>query len=298
MNRTALALTAALVTAGTAAATPFEPRRIPADADGVGHLDLDALRKTSSYTSLGLDKKIRDELGKLPVAADRWFLAAEGLSFWVDDAHASGGDTTGAVLVSFPRNSRAPQDIVAALVKAAKGKQLAAGQYELQRDGDKVVLAVAGDAVVFASDPASLRKTLAVADGKAASLATKALPPSINEKGVFVFAALDDSLLEQVKKAAESALFKTEMKSLTFDVAEIGADLRGRAIATMATADQAQKVKAVIDGLLALAALADEAKPFLPFDRFIKVAVDKTTVTATLKVPVAQLVDLLRARTP
>ena len=59
-----LALAVLLAVPATAAAAPLDTRLIPAEAQGVGHLDVDAARVTSLYKALRarVDKKAMADL--------------------------------------------------------------------------------------------------------------------------------------------------------------------------------------------------------------------------------------------
>ena len=54
----------------------------------------------------------------------------------------------------------------------------------------------------------------------------------------------------------------------------------------------------MLDGVVALISLADEAKPFQPIDRYVKIAIDNTTVTVTVTFPVADLLKLVKSHKP
>src|SRR4051794_33889330 len=92
-------------------ATPFEPATVPDQAAAIGHLDVDALRRTQLFTAVDAQKAIDAAIDKAP--ADLRSLArtiagsVRGISFWRDTEH-------GAVLIS----TREPRALGQLLAKA------------------------------------------------------------------------------------------------------------------------------------------------------------------------------------
>ena len=110
---------------------------------------------------------------------------------------------------------------------------------------------------------------------------------------MFAVVALGTSILDQVKQSASSALLKTDITSLAIDVGEFGPDLRAKAVAVMSDADGAQKVKSVIDGLIALASLSNDIKLPRPITDYVSVKVSGATVELDATFPTAELKKLM-----
>src|ERR1041385_5109344 len=78
---------------GAAFATPFEPATIPDQVQAVGHLDVDALRKTQIFNAVGGQAAIDAALGEAPPAmrpvAQSLARSARGVSFWHGADHGA-----------------------------------------------------------------------------------------------------------------------------------------------------------------------------------------------------------------
>lgn len=280
------ALVALLALPRPSAASPFDASRVPATAEGVGHVDVDALRKTTIY-SLVSAKLLKD--GKLDVdpkirpIATALMNSAQGVTFWM-------GNDTGAAIVKLSSTTL----VKPLLDKMATPKTVTVGGKKVERykmPGETTQLALVGDLLVISGDDPSIARTLDVVTGKAKSIA-KAKVPAPTANGVFFFASLGDKLLDKVKKAAESQTLKVDMTALTIDVGEVSAELRGRVRAVMATAENAQKVKGVVDGLLALASLADEAQKVEGILKRISVTVNGKALEIAVSIPSAELLKI------
>ncbi|HUS68895.1 MAG TPA: hypothetical protein VMZ28_30370 [Kofleriaceae bacterium] len=281
-----VALVALLGLPRPAAASPFDASRVPATAEGVGHVDVDALRKTTIY-SLVSAKLLKD--GKLDIdpkmrpIATALMNSAQGVTFWM-------GNDTGAAIVKLSSTTL----VKPLLDKMATPKTVTIGgksvaRYKIQ--GETTQIALVGDLLVISGDDPSIARTLDVVTGKAKSIA-KGKVPAPTANGVFFFASLGDKLLDKVKKAAESQTLKVDMTALTIDVGEVSAELRGRVRAVMATAENAQKVKGVVDGLLALASLADEAQKVEAILKRISVTVNGKALEIAVSIPSAELLKI------
>ena len=89
----AFAVAASALGAGTAAATPFDARTIPEQVDGVGHVDVDALRRTQLFGALGgqaaLDVMLDDAPAEVRAIAKSLSRSIRAVSFWYDDEHGA-----------------------------------------------------------------------------------------------------------------------------------------------------------------------------------------------------------------
>jgi len=299
------ALVFGLVFTPAADATPLDLHRIPADAAGVGHLDVDALRASSLMKMLeaALDADKDDaELVKAKPIITQLEKNCSAITLWLVDVPKPAtakpataksddkSDTTGVVLFEFPGVAAAND--FANSIAALAGKKMQGGRYTITMDEKPITVAVFGNVVGLSDSVADLDRTIAVSQGKAASLTAKQLPATM-ERGMFLFAVLGKGMLDDVRKAAGSTLLQTEMSSVTLNIGEIAGELRAHATATMATLDGAQKVKSVLDGLLALAALADDAKQYASITKNVKISISGTTTDLAFAMPTADLVKLL-----
>src|SRR4051794_33552887 len=74
--------------AGPAFAAPFEPAKVPDQVAAVGHLDVDALRRTQIFATAGGQAAIDAALGDAPPAlrpvVQSLSRSVHGVSFWRD----------------------------------------------------------------------------------------------------------------------------------------------------------------------------------------------------------------------
>lgn len=278
-----------------ALATPLDATRIPAEADGVGHIDMDALRKTALHRLIApkllngshwtdIDPKLRPLVRTL-------FDVAQGLSFWLTDRD------TGAVLVRVPD----PKRIQAMLDKLPRKGQLRVagqlvGRYALSSDKhDENLVAVVGNHLVMADDEKSIGRAIEAASGRGRSLAQRGVPDAALQRGVFFFTALDGKLLDEVKNAAQSATLRLNMSSLTVHVGEVRAELNCRVKMTLGSADEATKLKSMAEGVLALASMSDEAAQLKPFTKGLKITAAGKALEVSFSMPSAELVKIIES---
>jgi hypothetical protein len=200
------------------------------------------------------------------------------------------GNDTGAAIVKLSSTTL----VKPLLAKFATPKIVTIGGKKVERyavKGEDTQLALIGDLLIVSGDDPSIARTLDVVTGKAKSIARGKVPaPTAN--GVFFFASLGDKLLDKVKKAAESQTLKVDMTALTVDIGEVSSELRGRLRAVMATPENAQKVTSVVDGLLALASLAEEAKKVEAILKRISVTVNGKSLEIAVSIPSAELMKI------
>jgi hypothetical protein len=293
------ALLLALALPAQALATPLDATRIPAEADGVGHIDMDALRRTSLHRLItpkfqsgshwnDMDPKLRPLVRTL-------FDVAQGVSFWLTDRD------TGAVLIRVPD----PKRIQAMLDRLPrKGQIRVAGQlvgrYSLSgdRSGDKSeenLAAMVGNHLVMADDEKSIARAIDALSGRGRSLAQRGLPDGALQRGVFFFTALNGKLLDEVKNAAQSATLRLNMSSLTVHVGEARSELSCRVKMTLGSAEEATKLKSMAEGILALASMSDEAVQLRPFTKNLKITAAGKALEVSVSMPSAELVKLIES---
>jgi hypothetical protein len=283
------------VGAPAALASPLNPKRIPAEASGVGNIDLDVLRTTSFYGP-AQHLQVSPELTKYKPLFEQLLTTCRSISFWVGDqrkrADRDGDSRDGAVLFEFSDGKRA-RDFVDKLVTLSHATKVGNDRYSVSIDDETFQVAVIDNVVALSQVPDSLTRTIAVAQGKAASLSIKVLSVGSMAHDVFLFVALGGAVLKEIKSAANSVLLKSDMTSLVLSVGERGAEVRARGTAVMANNDEALKVKSLIDGLVALVSLSDDFKPFRPVEKYFKVTVFENKVNCSLVMPSAMLVEHL-----
>ena len=153
--------------------------------------------------------------------------------------------------------------------------------------GDHFAAAV-GDTLVLADSDDSLAASIRALGGKTATLAGAAKLPLSTRQGVFVFVTLGDDLLGAMQGAVQSKLLQLGLRSLVLDVGEAGGMITASARADLRTAEAVAKARSILEGLRAMASLADEPE--------VRMLVDGLTLTTTgqtlevnAKIPVAEV---------
>jgi hypothetical protein len=273
---------------GRAFATPFEPATVPDQVEAVGHLDVDALRKTQLFAAVGgqaaLDSAVDDAPAPMRNAVRAVARAAHGVSFWKDGEH-------GAAYID-TRDARAIAQLIAKLpvrpLPAIDGFPTYAIDDD-HRHGDKHALCAAfGGTLVVSDDVASLTRALRVLGGKAPSLAGSSKLPSTVRQGVFVFVALGDQALGSIQKVAHSKVLQLGLRSVVVDVGEANGQIAASARVEMKSADAVAKARNILDGLRSLASLSDDANARTLIDA-VTVTASGLTLEIAARLPVAEI---------
>jgi hypothetical protein len=294
------AVVAMIVLPTRAFGSPFDAARIPAEADGVGHVDMDALRKTVVHRMIlpriqkqadwdDVDAKVRPLLRNL-------LDTATGVSFWLTSRD------TGAVLIQVPDGRK-----VQALLDRVphRGQFQVAGHTarkytfssDRSPDDDPSLVAMVGNTLVMTDDRPSLARAIEAASGRGRTLAQRGVPEGARERGVFFFAALNDKLLDDVKNAAESVTLRLKMTSLTIHVAEVSSEVRIRAKLALGSAEEAQKLKSMAEGIIALTSLSDDedVAQVRKFTKGLRVVANGKALEVSLAIPAAELVKAVES---
>jgi hypothetical protein len=284
-----LALAVAGIGPRSASATPFEPKTIPEQVLAVGHLDVDALRKTQVFAAAGgqvaIDAALDQAPAELRPVARALATGVRGVSFWRGADH-------GALYVA-TRDARTLGTLLRKLpVKPAPAID-GFPTYTMDHDGKTGYCGLYGDTLILSDSEDSLADSIRTLAGKAPSLAGSSKLPLSTRQGVFVFVTIGDDLLGAIQKAAHSKMMQLALRSVAVDVGESAGMVTATAHAEMRTADSVQKAKSILDGLTALASLSD--------DPMAKTLIDGVTVTTTAtgieivaKLPVAVLTKVIQ----
>ena len=227
-----------LLVVSSAAASPLDPHHLPLGATGVGHVDMDLLRKTVVFAPL-VSKLGEGDANTKEVAAPL-VASASSISLWLGPKPERGRRI--AILVEFPRGSPDQQRFVTSVVKTTRAKSVH-GRYETPGSfGDPFTLSSVDQFVVL-GDVASVDGVVATLNGKAPSLSPSAIPN--DTQGVACFVTLGAPLLEELRHHAASMMMKSAMTSLVVTATQVGSDTRAHGSAVLANADQARHVKAL-----------------------------------------------------
>ncbi|WP_428263507.1 hypothetical protein [Haliangium sp.] len=296
---TALVLASALTLGWGAAlsalalSAPLSARPIPADAEVVVHIDLEAVRGSRVYRHL--DK--RGSLGEAktsldadlaPLTADL-FADAAGLSFW---ARGDGDDEAGALIVAGADTARMVRTI-----SAGPGYETRkAGGHTVHGWGegdDRTYLAVKGRWAVLSEDADDVRATLDVLDGRRPSMSPARLRLP-KRAGMMALAVFGDRALDALQKHAESTLLnKGKLSALRLIVGEQGDSLYAQADIDTASAEEAKQVRKVMDGALALGMLSAESPELQTLMRGISVSMKQASIEVKLELATSQVLKWL-----
>ena len=286
-----IALVASFET-GRALATPFEPATVPEQVEAVGHLDVDALRKTQLFATVGGQAAIDAALDEAPPAMRSVIKSltrsVRSVSFWKDSDH-------GAVYVD-PRDARGLAQLIAKLPVKPLPSIEGFPTYALpdNKHTDKEgVCAAFGGTLVMSDSEVSLERALRVLGGKAASLAGSSKLPASIRQGVFVFVALGDHALGAIQKSAHSKVLQLGLRSVVVDVGEAGGQVTASARAEMKSVDALQKARSILDGLRSLASLSDEPAAHTLVDA-VTVTASGLTLEVAARLPVTEIAKVIQ----
>ena len=164
-------------------------------------------------------------------------------------------------------------------------------------DDEPSLVAMVGNWLVMSDDKASLTRAIEAVSGRGRTLAQRGVPDGARERGVFFFTALNDKLLDDVKNAAQSATLRLKMTSLTVHVSEVSSEVRVRARLVLGSAEEAQKLKSMAEGLIALASLADdkEVAQMRKFTKSLRVVASGKALEVSLAIPAVELVKAVES---
>jgi hypothetical protein len=294
MRHVTLAVFIALVTsglgAGRASAAPFEPGTIPQQVEAVGHLDVDALRKTQIFGAVGgqaaIDTALEEAPPELRPLARSLARSVRGVSFWRGSDH-------GALYLE-TRDGRNLAQVLSKL-PAKPGSAIDGWPSYTMGNGDHHgYFAAYGDTLVLADSAESLELSIHVLGGKAPSLAGSNKLPIASRQGVFVFVTIGDDLLGAIQKSAHAKMLHLAIRSLVVDVGETAGQVTATAHAEMRSADALQKGKSILDGLQAMGSLSNNPVAQTVLDG-LTVTANGLTLEVVAKLPVAELAKLIQS---
>lgn len=298
MRTASLAAVAAVVMLGTQAAhaAPFEPGTIPDQVGAVGHLDVDALRKTQVFTAAGgqqaIDAALEDAPARVRAAARTISRTIRGVSFWRDADHGAVYLETrdarglGTLVAQLPAHPTAPIDGFPAY--KIDGNAADGGSTK------QAYCALYGDTLVLSDAIEGVEKSIRTLTGKAASLAGSNRLAAANRQGVFVFVTVGDDMLGAFGKVANSRLMQLNPRSLALDIGEVAGVVSANAHIELRTADAVEKARGIVEGVRAMASLSDDAKIGTLLNG-VSVSTRGMALDVVAKLPVTDLVALIHS---
>jgi hypothetical protein len=299
MIRTVLFSTCAiaLISTSTAEAGPFQPSQVPATADVVIHVDVEAFMRSRLHTIF--KKEIADAVKqldlalagqKLPItAAD--LMSISGLTFW-----AEGTDPDrGAMIASGVKAKR----LLRAVTKLPNFRVARHGGYVLSRvevDGDDTFIGATSNVVVISDNKNAVAKTLDAITRKTKSLAGSKTAQRLSQAGgMLVAGAFGNAVAQKIRKQADSPMFKDiELERGAVFAKESGRSLAIRAVLEHATAAGASKLVALGQAGLTMLSMGGAGDPEIAaLAKNINLSASGKTATLDLRVPY-RLLDKLR----
>jgi hypothetical protein len=262
---------------------------MPDQVQAVGHLDVDALRRTQLFAAAGgqaaIDAALEEAPPKVRPVARALAATLRGVSFWHTADHGAvyletrDAKSLGKLIGQLPVVPGQPIDGFPTYTVTGHDKPHFAGIY--------------ADTLVVSDSEDALRQSLRVLGGKEPNLAgSKALPMSTRQ-GVFVFVTIGDHLLNSIQKTAHSKMLQLALRSLVVDVGESAGQLTATAHAEMRSADAVQKATSILEGVRAMASLSDDPMAQKVLDG-VTVTSNGNAVEVVAKLPVSDVAKVIQ----
>ncbi len=286
---------------GNAHAGPWNAKHIPAKAEGVVHIDVDKLKRSSlwGYVRGQLPKqsksneKLSDRIVKtLKTMNDEgiedlivsMITDVRSITIWGVD------DEQWAMSIELP----AAAAVLKALDSVAEFKKTSKQGISLFHVGDEAVLSVHKGRLIVSSKPRFVITTARLLDGKGRSLSGKKLNSlsASSSKGIILVAGFGGKLMKSISKEATSAALKTDIRSILFYAGEVSNRFFVEAEANVDSAQTASKLVAIVSGLQAMLALSDEDPDMKALLSGVRVSAKGSTLHARVEIPVKTLIDI------
>lgn len=277
-----------------AQAGSLDAKSIPRDASVVAHVDLDAIRGSSTYRAVDkkMAKEVREARRELasevkPFDIDL-VLDASSITFW---GKVGGGDD-GAVIVDGV-DTRKVLDMMKKIPELKMTRKRGIDVYSVDGEG---AIAISGSRVILAEEEANLRLTLATIAGRKPSLKRSRRMPSLaGARGALVVVAMDDRATKAVQKQSQSALLsKGAVSGAMFSVSENGGDLIVTLTVDASDSGVARKLEEAARGGAALLSLATDEPELARLLGSLTVTTKGTSVTAEISADPSSLIDIAR----
>jgi hypothetical protein len=305
-TRTAYLLIVALclvASRGVADASPFAARRVPAQARGVVHLNVDKLRSSPIWQVIlaklpddaraRMNKELGEELLKawedqgedvLGVVALSLLAKTRSVTVWSDGAGQS------ALLIELPLRL----GMLGLLEKAKSLKSSIQNGIKLYHIGDDMLVSVVGSTLVVSQLPGPLIATAQLAGGKGKSLASGSLGKLVSaRKDVLLAAGVSGPMLESLKASAASLPLPADIRSVQFFSGQKRAIYYGETKLQVESADAATKLAGMMKGLLGLASIGNDDPTVTALLKGLTIKAQGAAVTARVELSEKLLTKLI-----
>ncbi len=299
----AFVVMAALLLPTSAQAAPFSPKRVPAQAEGLIHIDLERLQSSKLWSVVkghlpkevrsGETSKVSKDLTKawetlgedgIETLALSMLGRARSLTVW------SGANDDFALMLDLPMASAVLSSALDSGVNLKKTTYKGVDVYDL----DSASLAVENSTVIVSSSRDPVVTTANLIRGKGRSLSNEKLRTlgSARSEGIILVAGFGGKLMEAFKKQAASAALKTDIQSILLFAGETNGKFFAEAEATVGSPATATKLGAIATGLLAVVALSGDEPELQKLASALQVTNTGSTLTARLELPIKVLLDI------
>jgi hypothetical protein len=286
-----------------AEAAPFSAKRVPAQAEGLIHVDLDKLQSSKLWSVVKghLPKEVRtgnsskvsedlikawDTLGEdgIETLVLSMLGRARSLTVW------SGPNDDFALMLDMPLASTVLSTALKAGVPLKKTTQSGVDVYEL----DSASLAIQNSTIIVSTSRAPVVITANLLRGKGKSLSNDKLKKlgTARTKGIILVAGFGGKLMETFKKQAASAALKTDIQSILLFAGENNGTFFAEAEANVGSPATATKLGAIATGLLAVVALSSDEPELQKLASALRISNSGSSLTARLELPIKALLDL------
>ncbi len=299
----ALTVACAVLLPSSVGAAPFSPKRVPAQAEGLIHIDLDKLQSSNLWSVVkghlpqavqsGDTAKVSEDLIKawdtlgedgIETLVLSMLGRARSLTVW------AGANDDFALMLELPLASAVLSTALKAGVPLKKTTKGGVDIYEL----DSTSLAIQNNTIILSTKRAPVVKTAKLMRGKGSSLSNEKLKKlgTARNSGIILVAGFGGKLMETFKKQAASAALKTDIQSILLVAGEANGAFFAEAEANVGSPATATKLGAIATGLLAVVALSGDEPELQKLASALRISNSGSTLTARLDLPIKALLDL------
>lgn len=299
-------LALALARPSSASAAPFSAKMIPAQADGIIHLDVEKLRtsklwrmvrdqlppeakpKAQTQSELGTDilsslQKLGDE--NMASVAMQLLSNTRSITVWATD------NDNWAAIIDLPLAGL----MMNAIDSASGIKSITQDGIRLYKLGDDAFVSVSGNILVISQSKKAALVTAKVHRGKGKSLNMKRLGrlDSSASKGIILVAGFGGKLIEEFKKKAASSVFKVGIRSVLFFAGESKGNFFAQADAALDSANTATNLASVATGLIGMVALSEADPEVRALAQSVRITTTDAVLQARIEVPMSTLATIV-----
>ncbi len=289
----------------SASAAPLVTKHVPAKAEGVIHIDVERLQKSSLWKLI--EKELPKEIKSKQKLSDKVVEAIKeigdtgiedllgtlirdvrGVTIWGVD------EDEWALTIDLP----VAASLVGALEAATDLKKNTKSGVSYYRLDDDAVISVYSGKLIVGSNVKSVVASARLLDGKGKSIVGRKLKglTGSSAKGIVVVAGFGGKLMKAISKEAASKAMKADIRSMLFIAGEHNKSIYLQAEVTLDSAGTATKLVAVANGLKGLLAISNDDPEIKALMKGLSVSASGNTIKARVEVPVKTLIKIANER--